>query len=301
MKVSVVLPTYNSLQTVPATIRSVFNQHGAGREFEIELIVVDDGSTDGTVSFLRGMGITCLSTGRNSGGPNKGRNMALREATGDYICFIDHDDIWHPDKILTQLSVVHLAPIVTTRYSVMNRDTGKIQHRVNSGMDPYTFYPLNKSFRNKLSRKHNGQHLYLSTMMIHSDLKDILFEEIYNMVDFDWTLRLLHNQCSVEVNKSLVTREVHGRNLSLNEVFRQNDFRISMEAVEQFKNEYPREARIFYRRIHGSMARYHYLQGDMKKSREYLKKSGWGWKEMLYLLTSYYGSSVVKRYFPVFG
>ena len=65
----------------------------------MELIVADDCSTDNTIKILKSEKIPFLSTKINSGGPNKGRNIALKKCTGDYICIADHDDIWFPDKI----------------------------------------------------------------------------------------------------------------------------------------------------------------------------------------------------------
>ena len=61
--------------------------------FDLELIVVDDCSSDDTINILQSNKINYLSTGKNSGGPNKGRNLALKQSTGDFICIADHDDI----------------------------------------------------------------------------------------------------------------------------------------------------------------------------------------------------------------
>ena len=71
MKVSVILTTYNSEGSLQATLDSVSNQTGQGTDFDIELIVVDDCSTDSTTSILHQNAIEYRSTSYNTGGPNR--------------------------------------------------------------------------------------------------------------------------------------------------------------------------------------------------------------------------------------
>lgn len=97
--VSVIVTTYNSRKNYSKDLRIYFSQNGNGVEFKIELLVVDDCSTDNTRAILSANSIPFLSTGTNSGGPNKRRNIALQASSGDYICIADHDDLWHSNKI----------------------------------------------------------------------------------------------------------------------------------------------------------------------------------------------------------
>ena len=76
--VSVILTTYNSESHIQEVIHSIRNQHGSGELFTMELIVVDDCSTDNTIKILKSEKIPFLSTKIKSGGPNKGRNIALK-------------------------------------------------------------------------------------------------------------------------------------------------------------------------------------------------------------------------------
>ena len=92
-KVSVILTTYNSEYQIQEVIDSIYNQQGKGKLFEIELIVVDDCSTDSTQKILSKNDIDFSTTSKNSGGPNRGRNIGLKQCTGDFICIMDHDDI----------------------------------------------------------------------------------------------------------------------------------------------------------------------------------------------------------------
>ena len=90
--VSVIVTTYNSEESIERTLNSILKQEGIGEVFDIELIVVDDHSTDNTPAILKEFDATILTTAHNTGGPNVGRNMGLKRATGDFICIIDHDD-----------------------------------------------------------------------------------------------------------------------------------------------------------------------------------------------------------------
>jgi glycosyltransferase involved in cell wall biosynthesis len=109
--VSVIIPTYNSSAFINRTITSVINQVGFGETFNVQLIVVDDHSTDDTVAicekfkqiFKKGSSMQIMTTPMHSGGPNMGRNIGLSNATGAAVCFLDHDDVWLPNKIHIQL------------------------------------------------------------------------------------------------------------------------------------------------------------------------------------------------------
>lgn len=99
--VSVVLPTYNREATVGAAIESVLRQTYR----ELELIVVDDGSSDSTEQFVRGLGdarISYLRHANNRGG-SAARNTGLAAARGTLLAFQDSDDSWLPHKLERQV------------------------------------------------------------------------------------------------------------------------------------------------------------------------------------------------------
>ena len=302
-KVSVIITTYNAERTIARTLNSVLRQEGIGKAFTLELIVIDDCSTDDTLEILEKFNLDIqqfFSTPANSGGPNKGRNIGLRHATGDYICFLDHDDLWQPHKILLQLKAAEHVPIVTGSYSTTNTYTGI--NTLAENLEMTRFFEPNETFLKKLSKeKIDVQSTYLGTVMIHRDLKHVLFEEHFGMLDFDWTLRLFEKRASAEISEHLVTRVVDGSNLSLNAEYRKKDYYYSLMCLESFEKRYPREVALALRRINGSRARYCYLQGNMSEARKYLWKAMPGMKETLYYITSYAGSQWVRRNFSVFG
>ncbi len=105
--ISVILPSHNSAAFVRDSVQSVLNQTHA----DLELIAVDDGSTDETLAILRELAsqdqrMTVVSLAKCSGGPAKPRNVGLKAAKGRYLAFIDSDDAWHTRKLELQLSVM---------------------------------------------------------------------------------------------------------------------------------------------------------------------------------------------------
>lgn len=301
LTVSVILTTYNGEKTIAKTVQSILQQEGIGTDFLLELLVIDDCSTDNTTSILDTFDISeVIRSERNSGGPNKGRNIGLKRATGKYICLIDHDDIWHPQKIKLQLEAAKQAPIIGCDY--VQNNSQHTERYSSLSRDKIIIYPNNETFLKKLSKaKKNIQAAYLSTLMIHKSLKDILFEEHFGMIDYDYVLRLFENNSSAEVKLNLVSRQVHGSNLSLNPAYRRKDFYYSLMFLENYEDRYPREVRLAVKRLHGSRGRYFYLIGDMPKARKYFLRSPLGVIEILYYLTTYVGSNWVKKRFSVFG
>ena len=300
VKVSVILTTYNAERTIQRIIDSILNQKGRGKLFNMEIIVIDDCSTDRTPQILHKNNLPFRTTNANSGGPNKGRNMGLKTASGDYICFIDHDDEWEPEKTILQLKSAQYAPIVSTGYRIINTETGKETIRCKSGNEPL-LYKQNEAFLNILKKELNGQTVNYSSLMIASDLKDIYFEENFGMVDYDWLLRIFENQKSIEVPKVLVTRYVNNNNLSLHEGYRRKDYYYSLFALESYQEKYPKEVATGIKRINGSRARYFYIIKRMSSARQYFMKSRMEPKTIGYLITSYFGSTLVKRTYNVFG
>ena len=228
MKISVILTLYNSEKIVLRTIQSILAQEGIGKLFDLELIVIDDCSTDGTRSILDQAHIAYLSTPVNSGGPNRGRNIGLRAATGDYITIVDHDDEWKPWRIKAILPYLDQSSILTSGYLTKYLNNGKEYEVVAARNTELLRFPKNATFLQKLTKSNQGQNTYLGCIVYPQHLKDIFFEEHFGMVDYDWVLRLFHQQESLEVCQALYTRYVDQANLSRNENYRRKDFFYSL-------------------------------------------------------------------------
>lgn len=107
-KVSVVIPAFNRGYILGEAIQSVLDQ--VHRNFE--LIIVDDGSTDDTNQVVRGFKdgrIRLLRHPRNAG-VAAARNTGLAAAQGEFISFLDSDDIWHTDKLARELAFLANCP-----------------------------------------------------------------------------------------------------------------------------------------------------------------------------------------------
>ena len=105
---SVVIPTWNRERLVCEAVESALAQRPA----RVEVIVVDDGSTDGTTDVLArrfGQRIRVLRT-EGRGGPGAARNAGVREARGELLAFLDSDDLWLPGKLDAELRVLERFP-----------------------------------------------------------------------------------------------------------------------------------------------------------------------------------------------
>lgn len=300
-KISVILTTFNGEQSVERTINSIFNQDGINKEFVIELIVVDDCSNDNTIEIVKRYDILLFFTRKNSGGPNAGRNIGLKHASGDYIIISDQDDVWKKHRIISLIPHLSRVPIVTSGYTIIDSSKKNRIEKVRKNESGYFYFKKNSTFLSKLTKSLEGQNTYLGSIIFKNTLKEILFEENFGMVDFDWILKIFYQNDSVEVCDSLYIRYVYSNNLSLNEVYRRIDFYYSLLYIENYENQYPKEVKIAYSRIHGSRARYYYLKGNMKKARFYFLRSERNLTTALYYLTTFLGSKIVIKNFNVFG
>jgi glycosyltransferase involved in cell wall biosynthesis len=298
-KISVVLTSYNCVTYIDRTISSILNQSGRGVHFEIELIVVDDCSTDGTFDHLKCHDLILLSTGENSGGPNRGRNIGMRRASGDYISIVDHDDEWMPNRILGLLPYVDEAPIISSGYTAVNSEAGITYDVKCSSTSSHRFYQRNETFLDKLRKSNSMQNTYLGSLLFSAELKEIEFEEHFGMVDYDWVLRLFHRNESIEVCQTLYYRHIGQRNLSFNETYRRIDYYYSLMFVESYELVHPLEVEISKKKINGSRARYYYWKNEMRKARYYFRKAGFSLVNTAYFITTYFGSRFVRNRFKL--
>ena len=96
---SVIVPVYNSERYLENTLQSIFNQ-----DYQpIEVIVVDDGSTDGSAKIAKSFKNIQYIYQTNQG-PSAARNTGITVSQGDFISFLDSDDMWMPDKLTLQIS-----------------------------------------------------------------------------------------------------------------------------------------------------------------------------------------------------
>lgn len=96
--VSVIIPAFNAAGFIHKAIESALAQ----THHPFEIIVVDDGSSDDTVEVVRRYPVTLIE--QKNGGPAAARNTGVQHAGGEWLGFLDHDDIWHVNKTAVQLT-----------------------------------------------------------------------------------------------------------------------------------------------------------------------------------------------------
>ncbi|MFB9369262.1 glycosyltransferase family 2 protein [Kitasatospora sp. NPDC001664] len=118
------MPVHNSAATLGASVRSVLAQTHA----DVELLVTDDASTDESMEMLRELARqderVKPEAAPGQGGAAKARNLALARAQGDYVAFLDSDDMWLPEKLEKQLAFAAEgdAPLTFTSYYKVDGD-----------------------------------------------------------------------------------------------------------------------------------------------------------------------------------
>lgn len=207
--VSVVIPTYNRMKDLPQAIDSVLGQ--SYQPFEI--IVVDDGSTDGTETMVRSRYPQVRYLRQSNRGPAAARNAGIKAASGRYVAFLDSDDRWTPRKLEQQIGLFRMKPEVGLVFSsvrFVNRQGTPVEER---RYDP--------SFRGRVAeRLLSWSGIILSSVVVRRDGLDRvgLFEEDL-IIGEDWDLyfRLAMEVPFDFIDEPLVLRLVHEGNL-------QNDF-----------------------------------------------------------------------------
>lgn len=124
-RISVVIPTYNRQGLVVEAIESVLAQTYS----EFEIIVVDDGSTDGTTARLQPYLDRIAYKKQNNQGLAAARNTGIRLTQGEFVCFLDDDDLWEPTKLATQIEFADAHPeyaLLATEIQGIDTEKNKI-------------------------------------------------------------------------------------------------------------------------------------------------------------------------------
>ena len=209
-RVTVVMPSYNAQRFISEAIDSVIQQTLA----DWELLVVDDGSTDSTPRLVRcyqrlDHRIT-LITVRVNRGPAYARNLALRQAQGDFVAFIDSDDVWLPGKLQQQVHEIelHKADISYTAYR-RRRDRDRTGQIVS--------VPPSVTYHTMLRRNY----IACSTAMIRrSTCQMISMPNIARRQDHGYWLALLRDgsRTTIGIPLPLTSYRLHSTSLSANKI-----------------------------------------------------------------------------------
>lgn len=119
--VSVVIPSYNRAHTLPETLESVLAQSYP----HLEIVVVDDGSTDDTENAIAKYRDRISYVKQKNGGLAAARNAGFLKSRGEYVAWLDSDDVWNPDKTALQVAALQQHPdnvLVASDFSAFDED-----------------------------------------------------------------------------------------------------------------------------------------------------------------------------------
>jgi len=255
--VSVIIPTYNCADFLPEALNSVLCQTWR----DLEIVVVDDGSTDSTREVVEKYGDRIRYFHKRNEGPSSARNMGIKEARGTYVAFLDSDDLWEPEKLRIQMDFMAEHPdvrLVCTDSRLMGsrgQRHMKLKRDCVGNLFPLLYV---KSF------------VRTSTVLMAGDCFQEIgyFDESYRSAeDYDVWLRVAKRYPIAYLNQPLVRYRKHESNVSHDKItLRHNALRV-------LKTHYdPKEipARVFRIRmsdIHLYFGRAYLRLGDMKRAR----------------------------------
>ena len=265
--VSVIIHTYNNEKFIVETVESVLNQ--TYKDYEI--IIVDDGSVDGTRDALIPYMQKIRYHYKENGGIASAKNAGICLSQTEFVAFLDHDDLWVPDKLQLQMECFNenlQVGLVYSKYTSF-RDGKELRTKPEKGYSGWIFKELlSKSF------------IQTSTVVVKRECLDAVgpYDETFSLGDeYDMFLRIAQKfQCGF-VDKGLTRYRVHDTNAS------NNDFLFDNENLGVYKKIYNNftdldgvEKKILRKRI----ARYSmkvaeglYTQGKLEESKEYQKEA----------------------------
>jgi len=197
--VSVVIPTYNRVHLLERALDSVLGQTLAADE----IIVVDDGSTDNTVSTLKSLHPEVKLIQQDNLGVSAARNTGISAARHDWIALLDSDDVWHENKLERLITELNNAP----EYLICHSDEIWIRDGVR----------VNQMNKHKKAGGHIFQHclplcaISPSAVMIHRSLFDeigLFDENLPACEDYDLWLRICSRYPVLFIDEALITK--HG-------------------------------------------------------------------------------------------
>lgn len=187
--VSVVIPAYNSARFIGETIERVLAQDLS----DVEVIVVNDGSTDETLSVVSRYPSVKVINQVNVG-VTAARNAGVRAALGDWVGFVDSDDLWHPQMLSCCLTLARLHPwarmVLSNSVQKIDRDALDRRHVWPGGVPPHR---LEEDFEAVFRHPYLGMSSVFIRRQVFLEL-GCFNETLRRAEDIDLYLRLLHGQ-----------------------------------------------------------------------------------------------------------
>lgn len=292
-EISVVIPTYNYGRYLPTAIDSVLAQQGV----DVEVVVVDDGSTDNTQEVLGAYVGRIRVLQQNNQGAPAARNLGLQEARGEFILFLDADDRLLPDALLSRLEYLRLHPECDWVY-------GPQEYRSEHGGDDTVDWDYSR-FAYRYARQGNilaylllGELIQTSTVLARCEtVRQIggFRLDLPVLQDYELWLRLAAVARVGYVEESNVVVMTHPSSLSHSS---KDNYRTLLMILEDAEARYPQAVRELGYAWRKRMAKVllersaHLLaQGSHEQARKYLlravRENPLQWKTYYHLLKSW--------------
>lgn len=217
--VSVVIPVFNGAAFIARAVQSALDQ----RLPPLEVIVVNDGSTDGTMAALAGFCTAIKRISIPNGGVSHARNVGMQACRGELIAFLDADDVWHPDKLAYQVAALCAYPqagFCCCNYLVLDKHRGRM-------VEHFSAFAKNKELVFDRPLVASALETLIafnfvgtaSTVMIRRTVIEAtgLFNVHYRQAeDYDYWLRCARVTPFLVLSASLMEKKSHDTNLTNN-------------------------------------------------------------------------------------
>src|SRR5215510_12177762 len=274
-KVSVIIPAYNTEKFLAETIRSVLDQTYG----DYEVIVVDDGSSDGTLGVARSFEPRVKVLAQPNRGPASARNLAIRNSRGDYIAFLDSDDLWMKDKLEDQVALLERNPDAGLVYSEALMFTG---NNADQKFVEKIGYPYEPSLGSLLY----GDYIPNSTVVIRRACIDKVglqneSREFIGVEDYEYWMRVAKHYAMIGIPRPLAYYRIREDNLMGDGRDIDKGLKLSIAALLEIERLYPNlwdECRVDRQKL---LARLHVRAGFAWKRKGSWKRCAIKFREAL--------------------
>lgn len=217
--VSVVIPVFNGAAFLAEAIGSVLNQTYT----ELECIVVDDGSTDNTAAIVKGFGNKIRYIRKANGGVASARNLGVTAANGEYLAFLDADDIWLPEKLSRQVELLRARPDLGLVYTGLYLVDENFHH-IGEMTPPDGRVALRNSLLLELPVMTISMTAALPTKVFHAVCG--FDERLTTSADTDFGCRVASKYPVERISEPLALYRQHGEQMHLNPYAMEHDMLI---------------------------------------------------------------------------
>lgn len=196
-KVSVIIPAFNAEKYIADAVMSVKRQSYGN----VEIIVVDDGSRDESARVAESLGgVTCIR--KPNGGVSSARNLGVQHASGEFIAFLDADDVWHSDKLRAQIALMELYEDCDLSYTRCSEDERDYQSHIAGRAIPFERGAPKHTVERSLAPSFRSPYFGTSTVVVRRSAFDAAkgFDQALPFAeDVDFYLKVLVRHSTVAI------------------------------------------------------------------------------------------------------